>query len=247
VRRVGLWTLALLGLLALAQQFTGDYRTHDPSLIRAGNTLYVFSTADATPGAGGIQLRASQDGKNWKYLGTLFADLPAWIVKEVGFVPNLWAPDISYWNGKYHLYYAASTFGSQDSAIGLATNVTLDPKNPNYKWVDQGMVLRSSPSDSFNAIDPNFVRDAKGQPWLVWGSYWDGIRLHRLDAATGKLAKGASSTGWLRGAVGPSRLRESSTETATTIFSSHSTLAARGWTAPTTSAWAAPKPSPVPT
>lgn len=175
--------LFCLSLLASAQQFTGDYGTHDPTLIRAGNTLYAFSTGDPNRDAGGIQIRASKDGKDWKYLGTVFADLPVWIVKAVGFVPNLWAPDISYWNGKYHLYYAASTFGSQDSAIGLATNTTLDPKSPKYKWVDEGMVLRSGTADSFNAIDPNFVRDAEGQPWLVWGSYWDGIRLRRLDAS----------------------------------------------------------------
>jgi arabinan endo-1,5-alpha-L-arabinosidase len=188
MRGVGLWALVVsLGLLAWAQEFTGDYSTHDPSLIRAGNTFYVFSTGDPNRGAGGIQIRASQDGKNWKYLGTVFAELPAWIVKEVGFVPNLWAPDISFWNGQYHLYYAASTFGSQDSAIGLATNVTLDPKSPRYKWVDEGMVVRSGTANTFNAIDPNFVRDAQGQPWLVWGSFWDGIRLGRLDPRTGKL------------------------------------------------------------
>ena len=37
---------------------------------------------------------------------------------------NLWAPDISYHNGKYYMYYAASTFGSNHSAIFLATSTT---------------------------------------------------------------------------------------------------------------------------
>jgi len=165
----------------------GDYNVHDPSLIHVGSTLYVFSTGDPNRDQGSIQIRTSQDGKSWRYLGPVFTDLPDWIIREVGFVPNLWAPDISYWNGKYHLYYAASTFGSQDSVIGLATNLTLDPSSPQYKWIDQGMVLRSNPTDSFNAIDPSFVRDAQGNPWLVWGSFWDGIRLHRLDPKTGKL------------------------------------------------------------
>lgn len=192
MKLLGFWLGFCLALMAMAQgnnqglPFSGDLETHDPSLIRAGNTLYVFSTGDPNRGLGNIQIRASQDGKNWKYLGTVFDQIPAWITQAIGFVPNLWAPDISFWNGKYHLYYAASTFGSQNSAIGLATNTTLEPKSPKYKWVDEGLVLRSSPADSFNAIDPNFVRDAQGQPWLVWGSFWDGIRLQRLNAS-GKL------------------------------------------------------------
>ena len=35
--------------------------------------------------------------------------------------------------------------------------------------------------DNWNAIDPNFVIDDQDQPWLVWGSFWDGIQLVRLD------------------------------------------------------------------
>ena len=32
-----------------------------------------------------------------------------------------WAPDISYFGGLWHLYYAGSNFGSNNSVIGLAT------------------------------------------------------------------------------------------------------------------------------
>ncbi|WP_243663213.1 family 43 glycosylhydrolase, partial [Rhodothermus marinus] len=98
-----------------------------------------------------------------------------------------WAPDIAFFNGRYHLYYSLSTFGSQRSAIGLATNGTLDPSSPDYRWEDQGVVIESRPNqDSYNAIDPNVAFDENGQPWLVWGSYWEGIFLRRLDAHTGK-------------------------------------------------------------
>jgi arabinan endo-1,5-alpha-L-arabinosidase len=101
---------------------------------------------------------------------------------------GLWAPDVSYFNGKFHLYYSASTFGSNRSAIGLVTNVTLDPSSKDYAWRDQGKVIASTRSDDWNAIDPNVVIDEAGRPWLSFGSFWGGIKLIKLDPATGARA-----------------------------------------------------------
>ena len=78
------------------------------------------------------------------------------------------------------------TLSSQNSAIGLATNVTLDPNSPDYKWVDQGIVLRSQPGDLWNAIDPNLVIDENGQTWLAWGSFWQGLWMRKIDIVTGQ-------------------------------------------------------------
>jgi arabinan endo-1,5-alpha-L-arabinosidase len=80
-----------------------------------------------------------------------------------------------------------STFGSNQSDIGLITNKTLDPKSPNYHWVDQGKVFGSVKSDDFNAIDPNLAIDADGGQWLSFGSFWSGIKMRRIDPETGKL------------------------------------------------------------
>jgi arabinan endo-1,5-alpha-L-arabinosidase len=71
----------------------------------------------------------------------------------------------------FRLYYAYSLFGKNLSGIGLATNRTLDSKNPDYKWVHQGLVLESKAADDFNAIDPNYVEDAQGHAWLSFGSF----------------------------------------------------------------------------
>ncbi len=43
-------------------------------------------------------------------------------------------------------------------------------------------------TDNFNAIDPNLVTDQDGQRWLVFGSFWSGIKMRRIDSTTGKLA-----------------------------------------------------------
>ena len=72
--------------------------------------------------------------------------------------------------------------------IGLATTPTLDPRSPRYHWTDDGLVFRSSTADDYNAIDPSLVSAAPGSKWLVFGSYWSGIKLFQLDASTGKPA-----------------------------------------------------------
>ena len=172
-------------LLALA----GDLGTHDPAIIRAGNTYYVFCTGRVPGGGGIIPNRSSTDLRNWKLSGAVFDKLPEWVAKEVPKARDAWAPDISFFNGKFHLYYSLSSFGVNESAIGLATNLTLDPKSPKYKWVDEGLVVHSrTGEDDFNTIDPNLVMENKNTAWLNWGSFWGGIKMKRIDPKTGKLS-----------------------------------------------------------
>lgn len=178
--------LALFGQAPQALRLSGDYpMTHDPSIARENGTYYVFATGRA-PDGGQFPVRCSKNLTDWELCGHIFGEIPAWIQKVSPSTKDLWAPDISYFNGKYHLYYAYSAFGVNTSGIALATNVTLDPKNPAYHWEDEGLILASTRSDDFNAIDPNIVFDEKGQPWLSFGSFWSGIKMRRIDAATGK-------------------------------------------------------------
>ncbi|MFZ0747432.1 MAG: arabinan endo-1,5-alpha-L-arabinosidase [Terracidiphilus sp.] len=172
----------------VAFQLLGDYAgTHDPSIAREGNNYYVFATGRA-PGGGQLAIRCSTDLTDWKLCGHVFDGIPGWIHEASPGTIDLWAPDISYFDGKYHLYYAYSLFGVNTSGIALATNETLDPKSPKYAWKDEGLVLRSTAQDDFNAIDPNIVLDDKGQPWLSLGSFWSGIKMRKIDRATGKLS-----------------------------------------------------------
>jgi arabinan endo-1,5-alpha-L-arabinosidase len=169
-------------------ELKGDLRVHDPVIIREGDAFYVFCTS-AGRREGVIPIRTSTDLKNWTRSGSAFDKLPDWAVKEIPGARGAWAPDISFFNDKFHLYYSISTFGKNDSAIGLATNQTLDQSSPNYKWVDQGMVVRSREGkDDFNAIDPNLVVEDAKNVWLCWGSFWGGIKMMRIDPETGKLS-----------------------------------------------------------
>ena len=167
---------------------------HDPSILRQGGTYYVFDTdSGGVPPGNFLPIRCSQDAVNWALCGSVFSRIPAWMQRKLPGLDGLWAPDISYFNGLYHVYYAGSTLGSQRSVIGLATNTTLDANDPNYKWVDAGEVLESGPGDDFNAIDPNiFIDSSGGSVWLNYGSYWSGIKQRQIDPQTGLLRSGSA-------------------------------------------------------
>jgi glycosyl hydrolase family 43/concanavalin A-like lectin/glucanase superfamily protein len=160
----------------------GSTGVHDPStMIKSGSRYYVFSTGT------GIASKSSADRVNWSTGPSVFATPPAWTGAAVpGFTDNFWAPDVIFHNGQYYLYYSVSTFGSQVSAIGLATNPTLDPANPGYLWTDQGPVIQSTAGSTYNTIDPGVMVAADGRMWMAFGSFWTGIKMIELDPATGK-------------------------------------------------------------
>jgi arabinan endo-1,5-alpha-L-arabinosidase len=171
-------SLPLLGPKASGQ--VGDVQSvHDPRIIESDGFFYLFSTGN------GISLRRSKDLITWQRTGMVFADPPAWAAKEYPRTRYFWAPDVSFFSGVYHLYFAVSRFGKNESRIGLATNTTLDPHDPNYKWLDRGEVFKTHQGDTWNAIDPAVAFDGDNNPWLVMGSFWDGIKIHRLDPDTG--------------------------------------------------------------
>jgi arabinan endo-1,5-alpha-L-arabinosidase len=160
-----------------------DIGIADPSMTWDGTRYFLFGTG------GTLDIRSSTNLTTWSNVGNIFTAVPAWVTTALGTNPgDLWAPDISYYNGVFHVYYVGSTFGTNSSVIGLATNTTLETSSSAYKWVDQGMVVQSVTSDNFNAIDPNLSFDQTCAPWLSFGSFWTGIKLRKIDPTTGMLA-----------------------------------------------------------
>jgi arabinan endo-1,5-alpha-L-arabinosidase len=150
---------------------------HDPVIIKQDSTYYIFCTGQ------GISSFSSPDMKHWKPLKPVFNQAPQWAVNAIpGFKGHIWAPDISFHNGLYYLFYAVSAFGKNTSCIGLATNKTLNPADNDFNWIDHGKVIQSVPGrDMWNAIDPNLVIDENQTSWLSFGSFWNGIKLVKLD------------------------------------------------------------------
>ncbi|MFV2119639.1 arabinan endo-1,5-alpha-L-arabinosidase [Streptomyces sp. Act-28] len=155
---------------------TGATVVHDPTMIRASSGQYLLYAT-----GGGISSRSSSDRIAFTAGADAFATRPSWWSRYSS-VPEAWAPDISYHRGKYLMYYSVSSFGSQNSAIGLAGSTTGRPGS----WTDHGIVYTSSSSTDYNAIDPNLFVDDDGAWWLSFGSWWSGIKMIRIDPSTGK-------------------------------------------------------------
>jgi arabinan endo-1,5-alpha-L-arabinosidase len=177
-------------------ELTGDLQLNDPTVIRVGESYRLFGTGL------GIPQRSSPDLRDFRAEATVFSTQPSWIEARVPGVTALWSPDVSLFGGVYHLYYAASTFGSDRSCIGHAATddpLAVDP------WKDHGEIICSNAdgvSEDWNAIDPNVYVADDGKPWLVFGSYRSGIKLIALDA-DGERADDSLQTLWTRSSENP--------------------------------------------
>ncbi|MDA1361884.1 family 43 glycosylhydrolase [Glycomyces luteolus] len=176
---------------------SGSLGAHDPALWAGctGQPWFVYATGDIRFSDGNIPiLRSTNGGQTWQNAGYMWNAKPAWTKQQIPGVENLWAPEIHYdaAQGLYYLYYSVSTFGSQRSAIGLATSTSLDPSAPGYGWTDKGVVFQSYNGNAYNAIDANIIVDASGRHWMVFGSWQQGIHTIELDWPSGKPKAGAT-------------------------------------------------------
>ncbi|MGN9842700.1 arabinan endo-1,5-alpha-L-arabinosidase [Nonomuraea sp. H19] len=177
-----LGVVLLLACTAMAAAYplplpvTGSVFVHDPAVVkRPGGGYLLAHTGD------NIALKTSADRTSWRQAGVAFPSGAPWTRAYTGGSASLWAPDISHHNGRYYLYYSASTFGSNHSAIFLATSTT----GAAGSWADHGLVISTNSSSTYNAIDPNLIVDDQGRWWLSFGSFWTGLKLIPLDPATG--------------------------------------------------------------
>lgn len=158
---------------------------------------WCFSTGN------GVGVKFSFDGLKWSEGVKLFAsERPWWRTYAPNMKSNdVWAPDIQQFNGRFWCYYSVSEFGKNNSAIGLTSCSSIARGD----WRDDGVVISSkSGVNSYNTIDPNLTIDASGNPWLVFGSWFDGIHIVRLNASTmkptGSISSLARRSGGIEGA-----------------------------------------------
>jgi arabinan endo-1,5-alpha-L-arabinosidase len=171
------YLLFLVTIYARAQELRTGISAHDPVMIKQDSVYHLFCTGQ------GIVSWSSTDLVHWKAEKPVFSAPPAWAVEAIPtFKGHIWAPDISYYNGLYYLYYSVSAFGKNTSCIGVATNKTLNTASADYQWTDHGKLIQSIPNvTNWNAIDPNLIIDKNGTPYLTFGSFWAGLKIIKLN------------------------------------------------------------------
>lgn len=132
----------------------------DPTLVRGGDgAFYLFATENIK----NVPIMKSMNLVDWTLIGTVFTN-------EIrpDFVTNgaIWAPDVSYVNGKYVLYYSMSTWGGEWQC-GIGRAVADNPQGP---FTDLGKLFISSEIGVQNSIDPFYMED-NGKKYLIWGSF----------------------------------------------------------------------------
>lgn len=180
--------------------FTSNASVHDPSVVRDGNTFYVFGSHLASA--------STTDLMNWTQISTSavvgnalvpnplteFAEALTWASTN-----TFWAPDvIKLADGRYYFYYCTCKGDSPVSALGLATAdaITGPYKNAGI-MLKSGMWGLASPDGTIydatkhpNVVDPSVYFDPSGRLWMVYGSYSGGLFVLELDASTGVIKPG---------------------------------------------------------
>ena len=148
----------------------------DPNLLK-GKDGYFYAyatetnwTADTLGGPYIMPILRSKNLMQWDLVGSVLAKKPTWKAKG-----GIWAPDASYYKGKYYVYYSFSTWGDPDPGIGLA--IGSKPQGP---FTDLGKVFFSKEIGVANSIDP-FIMEDNGNRYLVWGSF-HGIFANKVSA-----------------------------------------------------------------
>ncbi len=132
----------------------------DPTIVKGSDGyFYIYATED-TPN---VPIYKSNNLVDWAFVGTAFT-------KETRpkFEPraSIWAPDVSYINGKYVMHYSKSVWGGEKTC-GIGAAVADKPEGP---FIDKGKLFQSFEIGVQNSIDPFYIED-KDKKYLFWGSF----------------------------------------------------------------------------
>ncbi len=158
----------------------------DPAVIKAKDGYwYAYGTSDPLKEGEGefhtIPISRSKDLVNWEHVSDAFSspNEVSWAAEDAG----IWAPDIRYFNGKYHMYYGVTettvTPETGDSAVGVATAPT-----PTGPWTDSGAPVvgpRRGNGGFLWTFDSNEFTDSDGTKYLYYGSYNGGVSVSNLS------------------------------------------------------------------
>ena len=157
---------------------SGTWFTHDPAIYHDTDSgrYYIYST--------GALCQRSSDLIHWEPIGKVVESPPEesvlWTKSD-----DIWAPDIVKVGKEYRLYCSNSSWGVRQSCIFLA--VSDSPEGP---FIPRGCVLKTTDDMPVNAIDANIIEDAEtSDMYMLYGSFWGGCHMIRLNRETGLAAE----------------------------------------------------------
>jgi len=165
----------------------------DPSILRVGDDIFIAtSTFEWFPG---VQIHHSRDLVHWRLVGRPLTRASQLDMRGDPDSCGVWAPDLSYADGRFWLVYTdVKRFGQStlDGANGVCLrdfhNYLVTSERIEGPWSD-AVRLNSS------GFDPALFHDDDGRTWLV-NMLWDhrpthprfaGIVIQELDRRSGKL------------------------------------------------------------
>jgi beta-xylosidase len=126
----------------------------DPTVIRVGEMYYAAgTTSDFAPN---YPIYESTDMVNWKQIGSIFNEQPAWTSD------SFWAPELCYHNGTFYVYYTAKRKSDRVSCVGVATTNDL-----RKGFTDRGIIIDWGKE----AIDGFVFQDDDQKRYISWKAY----------------------------------------------------------------------------
>ncbi len=186
---------------------------HDPSIIKVEDTYYIFGSHKAWAKSTDLFKWTTFNTNINSNLGELFEDIwNEWSKTDTNpnMDGNMWAPDVIYNEamGKY-CFYMSVNGNDWNSVITLLTaddiegpyeyvgpvvysgfNTSSHPaeKTDVYDVLGEGADLtryQNTSANKINAIDPCVKFDENGDLWMVYGSWFGGVYMIKLDKNTG--------------------------------------------------------------
>ncbi|MEU8153220.1 glycoside hydrolase family 43 protein [Micromonospora sp. NPDC048986] len=156
----------------------------DPSILRVGDDYYLAtSTFEWYPG---VLVHHSRDLVNWRSLGGIITDRRLLDLRGCGDSNGVWAPDLTYHDGQFHLVYSdvasfASGYWDPQNFLVTAEDIT-GPWSDPVKLHGRG-------------FDASLFHDDDGTTWLLgmsadWRPGRDrfgGIEIQQYDRAARRL------------------------------------------------------------
>lgn len=123
----------------------------DPFVLKYRGQYWAYCTGLQEDG-GAFGVLRSPDLVSWQAVGSAMVPLP-------GDHPCYWAPEVTYDNGRFYLYYSVGNEERMHIRVAASSN----PAGP---FVDSGRRLTAEPF----AIDPHVFRDDDGQRYLFYAT-----------------------------------------------------------------------------